>query len=264
MTLPHCGMQSPLSLASEAVPLDAEAFTESAILMSVGSESAHTGERECAPESPGLAASQPPPSRSCLPRTSASVARRRIQDTLDWENCDEDSGRFRAVAQQFDDEFDKEQLEEIEMDQMSGSSSALSASASDDDDESYESSFVTDGSGSGEEDSEDEWTPVKRTCIRSATSVQETELSEQTASAAARAESPCDCNSVSADEASAVDVPTHWMPECNAESPEVAHDDTPEDACLQLPAEECDTTESPCPLAGELDSPAGFYNLWVL
>jgi len=273
MTLPHSGMQSALALTSEAVPLDAEALSESAVLEPAGSESADTVEREGAPESPSLAASRPPSSRLCLPRASAGVARQRIQDTLDWENCDEDSGRFRAVAQQFDDEFDKEQLEEIEMDQMSGSSSALSESASDDDDESYESSFVTDGSGSEEEeDSEDEWMPVKKTCIRDATNVQEPELSELTdgaaASAAASAASPCACISVSGDEASVVDVMTHAMPECDAESCPEALDDAPEAApevaCLQLSAEELDTMKSPCPHAEELDSPVGFYNLWVL
>ena len=264
MTLPHPGMQSALALTSEAVPLDAEALSESAVLEPAGSESADTVEREGAPESPSLAASRPPSSRLCLPRASAGVARRRIQDTLDWENCDEDSGRFRAVAQQFDDEFDKEQLEEIEMDQISGSSSAQSESASDDD-ESYESSFVTDGSGSEEEeDSEDEWMPVKKTCIRAATSVEEPELSEHTAGAAASAASPCACSSVSGDEASVVDVSTHEMPECDAESCADALVDPPEAACLQLSAEELPTMESPCPHAEELDSPVGFYNLWVL
>jgi len=105
-----------------------------------------------------------PAIRTRVERACVNRARQRIQETLEWENCDEESSHFLAVAQEFDDAFNKEELEDGEMDEVSGSESLGSDSQSDDD-ESYESSFVTDGSGSEDECSEDEWTPQKKKCV---------------------------------------------------------------------------------------------------
>jgi len=97
------------------------------------------------------------PQRQCVQRTIT-----RIQETLDWENCEESSARFQAVAQRLDEAFDRERLENAEMEEVVDSSDDSSSVYSDDDD-SYESSFVTDGSGSQEEgDSDDEWQPNKK------------------------------------------------------------------------------------------------------
>jgi len=106
--------------------------------------------------------------RTRAPRACVSLARQRILDTLEWENCGEESGRFRAVAQQFNEAFDNEDLETAEMEEVLLSGSYPSCSASDDD--AYESSFVTDGSGSeneGESDnSEHDWWPAKKMRVR--------------------------------------------------------------------------------------------------
>jgi len=45
------------------------------------------------------------PGRACIAQT-----RERIQATLEWESCDEESGRFRAIARQFDEAFENENL----------------------------------------------------------------------------------------------------------------------------------------------------------
>ena len=71
------------------------------------------------------------PGRACIAQT-----RERIQATLEWESCDE------------------EYSEDASDESASGSGS--------EDDDAYESSFVTDGSGSEDECDEVEWTPRKQ------------------------------------------------------------------------------------------------------
>mmetsp|Transcript_75787 Transcript_75787/g.123052 ORF Transcript_75787/g.123052 Transcript_75787/m.123052 type:complete len:313 (-) Transcript_75787:612-1550(-) len=101
-----------------------------------------------------------PVRRACAQRACTAQARQRIQDTLEWEACDESSNCFMAVEQQYDEAFSNEVLDNES--ESAGSDSAEHESESEDDDESYESSFVNDGSSSEYEDSDDEWTPLKR------------------------------------------------------------------------------------------------------
>ena len=185
-----------------------------------------------------------PPSRTHMPRASAGVARRRIQDTLEWENCDESSGRFLAVARQYDDEFDGEELEEGEFEQVTESHSEESESA-DDDDESYESSFVTDGSGSEEEDSEEEWTPVKKVCCHSESIEDGLEEPDLVMGEAAWSAS----NSSVALEPPAHEPPAHELVASECVSVAESSESSPEPRFLH---------------DEELNSPAGFYKLWVL
>ena len=95
------------------------------------------------------------PGRACIAQT-----RERIQATLEWESCDEESGRFRAIARQFDEAFENENLDDEEYSEDASDESA-SGSGSEDDD-AYESLFVTDGSGSEDECDEVEWTLRKQ------------------------------------------------------------------------------------------------------
>jgi len=171
------------------------------------------------------------PSRTHIPRASAGVARQRIQDTLEWENCDESSGRFLAVARRLEEEFDGEELEDGECEQVTGSHSEESESA-EDDDESYESSFVTDGSGSEEEDSEEEWTPIKKVCCHSVSNEDGIEAGEPPALEPPALEPPA--VELVASECVSDAGSSEGIPE-----PRFLHDE-------------------------ELNSPAGFYKLWVL
>jgi len=82
----------------------------------------------------------PAPALSRLRRVCVGRARQRIHDTLDWENSDEDSQQLLAVAQQFHEAFDNEDLEAAEMEEMSTSEPDVSGSRSNN--KSYESSFV--------------------------------------------------------------------------------------------------------------------------
>jgi len=199
----------------------------------------------------------PAPERAS--RASAGVARQRIQDTLEWENCDENSIRFQAVAQQFDDDFNGETLDNGEIDELSASDSYGSGSSSDGD-ESYESSFVTDGSGTEEEDSEDEWTPVKRLCKHAGAT--------EDGSGHTTTDLPGERPEASGEVLSVVDacVSAASMAEenpCNSSAPDVPAPESP-----QTPSYPADTADF-ANEAGRLDaeepnSPAGFYNLWVL
>jgi len=188
-------------------------------------------------------AREPRPPRACVGR-----ARQLIRDTLDWENCDEDSGQFRSAAQRLDEAFFNEDLEEAEMEEVS--SSGPDASGSKSEDELYESSFVDDGSESEREDSEDEWWPLKRPCcaarhLAEAPSEDEEEAAEAAADGAPAADE--------ADAASAAD-------EADAASA----------ADAVSAADEADSYAAPAAVAAsflhaeELNSPPGFYNLWVL
>jgi len=198
------------------------------------------------------AAASSPPAKKRVSRASAGVARQKIQDTLEWENCEETSSRFQAVAQQFDDDFCEETLEDGEIDEISASESCDSASSSDGD-ESYESSFVTDGSGTEEEDSDEEWTPVKRVCTHAATlecpGHTTTDQPEETLETSNEA-----CESM----ATIVEENP-----CNSCEPDVPAPESP-----QTPSYPVDTTdlanEAGRLHAEEPHSPAGFYNQWVL
>jgi len=104
----------------------------------------------------------PTPALSRLQRVCVGRARQRIRDTLDWENCDKDSGQFRADAQQFNEAFENEDLETAAMEEVSTSGPDVSGSRSDN--KLYESSFVDDSSESEHQHSEDKWWPLKRQC----------------------------------------------------------------------------------------------------
>ena len=210
------------------------------------------------------AADEPPAGRKRVVRACVDRTRRRIQDTLEWENCDEQSGRFLAVAQQFDDAFNNEELEDAEMDQVSGSESMDSITESDDD-ESYESSFVTDGSGSDDDCSEDEWTPQKKICVSL--------LAEETPTESEVAETldmpPDGSADPSEDQKTLPDAvePAFLHME---EFGERRTADGLSDACesgspasVVLLRGEQDASASFLH-AEELNSPPGFYNLWVL
>lgn len=91
--------------------------------------------------------------RNCVRKTMSN-----IKKTLEWEACDEQSAEFVAVEEQFHAEFSEEQLNSEE--EYQSEDSENDSMCSEDDDE-YESSFVTDDSGS--EVSEDcNWQPCKK------------------------------------------------------------------------------------------------------
>jgi len=113
-----------------------------------------------APAAPTVLA--PAPAQSRLRRVCVGRAWQRIRNTLDWENCNEDSGQFWASAQQFDEAFDNEDLEAAEMEEVSTSGPDVSGSGSDN--KLYKSSSVDDGSELEHQDSEDKWWPLKRQC----------------------------------------------------------------------------------------------------
>ena len=127
-----------------SVSADVVAATEEVVM-------AATEEVVVDPEPGGSKREQQP--RSCVRRTMNN-----IQKTLHWEECDEKSAEFMAVEQQFHEEFTGEQLDSEEECQSVESDNA---SMSSEDDSQYESSFVTDDSGS--EVSEDRnWQPCKK------------------------------------------------------------------------------------------------------
>jgi len=100
-------------------------------------------------------------------RASAHHALHKIQQTLEWENCEEDSEQFQRVADACEEAMAAEELGSNDDDDAIDDSEAEEDSASSD--ESYESSFVTDNSSSGsisdsESDGEREWRPKKRAC----------------------------------------------------------------------------------------------------
>jgi len=100
-------------------------------------------------------------------RTSAQNALHKIQQTLEWENCEEDSEQFQRVADACEEAMAAEELGSNDDEDAIDDSEAEEDSASSD--ESYESSFVTDNSSSGsisdsESDGEREWRPKKRAC----------------------------------------------------------------------------------------------------
>jgi len=229
------------------------------------------------PESPPAR----PVRRAGAQRACNAQARQRIQATLEWEACDEDSSRFLAVAQQYDDAFEKEVLDDDEDSEDSGSDEGGSES---DDDDSYESSFVTDGSGSEENCSDDEWTPQKRVCLT------------HSADAAHAADAAHEADAaLAADAAHAADAATHASAQLPADASSRVLEPTDDaqwapslptflhmeefGACTGQPSEKSGADVRPCPAAPELearaseaaylhaeelDSPPGFYNLWVL
>jgi len=146
---------------------DAEGSSEPRACTCEPEESARASEP--APASEPEPASEPPARGARLRRGCVEQTMSRIRETLDWEECDEGSARFVAVAAQLDEAFSKEQLESAEMEELHdgcGSSSDSELSYSD---ESYESSFVTDGSGSEDDcDSEEDWQPCKKHCAAAA------------------------------------------------------------------------------------------------
>ena len=100
-------------------------------------------------------------------RTSAQHALHKIQQTLEWENCEEDSEQFQRVAAACEEAMQAEDLGSNDEEDAIDDSEAEEDSASSD--ESYESSFVTDNSSCGsmsdsESDGEREWRPKKRAC----------------------------------------------------------------------------------------------------
>ena len=100
-------------------------------------------------------------------RTSAQNALHKIQQTLEWENCEEDSEQFQRVADACEEAMAAEELGSNDGEEAIDDSEAEEDSASSD--ESYESSFVTDNSSCGsmsdsESDGEREWRPKKRAC----------------------------------------------------------------------------------------------------
>jgi len=229
------------------------------------------------------AASPPPESPPALPvrragaqRACNAQARQRIQATLEWEACDEDSSRFLAVAQHYDDAFEQEVLDEDEDSEDSGSDEGGSES---EDDDSYESSFVTDGSGSEDECSDDEWTPHKRVCLTPHT--EDAAHSDDAAHSEDAAHSDDAAPHASAqlppDESGSVVEPTDdaqsapalltflHMEEFGACSGQPAErggaDVRPGPAAPEL---ESRASEAAYLHAEELDSPPGFYKLWVL
>ena len=193
------------------------------------------------------------PGRACIART-----RERIQATLEWESCDEESGRFRAIAQQFDEAFEKENLDDEEGSEDASDESA-SGSGSEDDD-AYESSFVTDGSGSEYEDDEAEWTPRKRACVPSHSA---SPLPDAPSKDSPHTEESAELPSVMPDEPSAGFL---HMEEFAGLAP-AGRDDlaviTELSAARSVAHGELAETASFLH-AEELDSPPGFYNLWVL
>ena len=100
-------------------------------------------------------------------RASAQHALHKIQQTLEWENCEEDSEQFQRVADACEEAMAAEELGSNDGEEAIDDSEAEEDSASSD--ESYESSFVTDNSSCGsmsdsESDGEREWRPKKRAC----------------------------------------------------------------------------------------------------
>jgi len=100
-------------------------------------------------------------------RTSAQHALHKIQQTLEWENCEEDSEQFQRVAEACEEAMQAEDLGSNDEEDAIDDSEAEEYSASSD--ESYESSFVTDNSSAdsmsgSESDGEREWRPKKRAC----------------------------------------------------------------------------------------------------
>jgi len=91
--------------------------------------------------------------RSCVRQTMSN-----IQKTLQWEECDEQSAEFMAVEEQFHAEFTEEQLDSEE--ECESVDSEHDSMCSEDDDE-YESSFVTDDSGSEAGDDRN-WQPCQK------------------------------------------------------------------------------------------------------
>lgn len=99
-------------------------------------------------------------------RASANSAMAKIQQTLEWEACDEDSAQFLLVAGQLEEAFEDEARDA--MDDASEEDEDAYAESSQHSDSSYESSFVTNDSGSEyDTDSELEWQPNKRPCAQS-------------------------------------------------------------------------------------------------
>jgi len=154
---------------------DAEGCSEPGACMCEPEESERASETEPVSETERISASvSAPPARSsagvarlrrgCVERTMS-----RIRETLDWEECDEASARFVAVAAQLDEAFRKEQLESAKLDELDDGCGSSSDSDSSYSDESYESSFVTDCSGSEDDcDSEEDWQPCKKHCAAAA------------------------------------------------------------------------------------------------
>ena len=100
-------------------------------------------------------------------RASAQHALHKIQQTLEWENCEEDSEQFQRVADACEEAMAAEELGSNDDEDAIDDSEAEEDSASSD--ESYESSFVTDNSSAdsmsgSESDGEREWRPKKRAC----------------------------------------------------------------------------------------------------
>ena len=96
-------------------------------------------------------------------RVSANNAMAKIQETLEWEACDETSEQFQLVAGQFEEDFEEEALDSdlSQGDEYECEESSFSA----DSQSSYESSFVTDDSDNDSDmDNELDWHPSKRPC----------------------------------------------------------------------------------------------------
>jgi len=253
-------LTSPMALMSpEGAKLEPVSMPEAEVAADTQPECVHE-----IPHDHDTKADEPPAGRKRVVRACVDRTRRRIQDTLEWENCDEQSGRFLAVAQQFDDAFNNEQLEDAEMDQVSGSESMGSITESDDD-ESYESSFVTDGSGSDDDCSEDEWTPQKKICVSL--------LAEETPTESVVAETlvmPPQGSDDPPEEKTtlpeAVEPAFLHMEEFGERRTADALSDacesgSPASVLLLTGAQDASTSFLH---VEELNSPPGFYNLWVL
>lgn len=108
-----------------------------------------------------------PPGMSNLQKrplwTSAHKALCKIQQTLEWEACREDSALFQCAAAAYEEALAAEELGSSSEDEDIDDSEAEDESESSD--ASYESSFVTDTSETNpDSDSEREWRPSKRAC----------------------------------------------------------------------------------------------------
>ena len=208
------------------------------------------------------------PQRQCAQRTIT-----RIQETLDWENCDESSARFQAVAQRLDEAFDKERLEDAEMEEVVDSSDDSSSVYSDDDD-SYESSFVTDGSGSEEEgESDDEWQPKKKPRVCAARPIEEAGDAGEAEEVVAGGEaSEAGAASAAGDTEEETAEPAETWCCADAETAMSSAPPAVEDAvalCSETDKEAaaiCDFYQplTPVPSSTEQHEDAGFYSLWVL
>jgi len=262
-----------------ALPFDIGVFfdrVDADIESVVSAAIAHVTPPAVAPASPPPASPPPasppasPPARLERParvqRSCHAQTRRRMRATLEWEAADETSSHCVAVAQQFDEAFEQEDLEDEDLEDGEQSGSDEGGTESDDDDDSYESSFVTDSSGSEDFGSDEEWTPQKKMCVQPDPRpfLQMEEFAASAGEAAARGageHSP----SPLATPAAAIPAPGAAVlaPDAAAPAPGLLHAEELNSPAGFLHAEELNSPPGFLH-AEELNSPPGFYNLWVL